>query len=184
MKYKWQAFGIPDQQFRRIGRQIMSQPHRIFAVALSLALAFFSSPAQPFVFGGSSGEAEIRVLLDTQTAAWNRGDIESFMTGYWKSDQTEFVSANGIARGWQALLDRYHRSYPDRKAMGRLTFSNLEIHIECPEAAFAIGQFQLERENDRPAGVFTLTLRKFPEGWRIVADHTTPFAASMQTRRQ
>ncbi len=162
----------------------MSQLHRISAVALFLALTFLSPPARPFAFGASSGEAGIRELLDTQTAAWNHGDIESFMTGYWKSDQTEFVSANGISRGWQALLDRYQRSYPDRKAMGRLTFSNLEIHMACPEAAFAIGQFQLERENDRPAGVFTLNLRKFPEGWRIVADHTTPFAASTQTKPQ
>lgn len=162
----------------------MSQPHRISAVALFLALTFLSWPARPFAFGTSSGEAGIRELLDTQTAAWNRGDIESFMTGYWKSDQTEFVSANGISRGWQALLDRYHRSYPDRKAMGRLTFSNLEIHMACPETAFAIGQFQLEREDDRPAGVFTLNLRKFSEGWRIVADHTTPFAASTQTKQQ
>lgn len=162
----------------------MWQPHQTCAVALFFALTFFSSHSRPLAYGGPSDEMEIRALLDTQTEAWNRGDIESFMTAYWKSEQTEFVSTNGISRGWQALLDRYHRSYPDRKAMGRLTFSNLEIHIACPEAAFAIGQFQLERENDRPAGVFTLNLRKFPEGWRIVADHTTPFAASTQTKPQ
>jgi ketosteroid isomerase-like protein len=61
--------------------------------------------------------------------------------------------------------------------MGQLTFSALEIHLVCPDAAFAIGQFQLERENDKPAGIFTLNFRKFPEGWRIVADHTTAFAS-------
>ncbi len=125
----------------------------------------------------ASTEAQIRLILDTQSAAWNRGDIDAFMTGYWTSEETEFVGANGITRGWQAVLDRYRRNYPDRKTMGRLTFSNLEVHLVCPDAAFAIGEFQLEREKGRLAGIFTLNFRKFAEGWRIVADHTTGFPA-------
>lgn len=122
-----------------------------------------------------AAESQIRSLLEAQTTAWNQGDVDGFMDGYWKSEETEFVGASGITRGWQAVLDRYRRNYPDRKAMGRLTFSNLEVHVVCAEAAFAIGQFQLAREKDRLAGVFTLNFRKFPEGWRIVADHTTAF---------
>ena len=123
----------------------------------------------------SSDENQIRQLLLLQTDAWNRGDIDSFMAGYWKSDETAFVGANGITRGWQAVLDRYKKNYPDRKAMGQLTFSKLEVHVTCPDAAFAIGQFELERENDKPAGIFTLDFRKFSEGWRIILDHTTGF---------
>jgi ketosteroid isomerase-like protein len=113
-----------------------------------------------------------------QADAWNRGDIDTFMTAYWKSDETAFVGASGMTRGWQAVLDRYHKNYPDRAAMGHLTFSNLEIHLLCADAAFAIGQFQLQRENDKPAGIFTLDFKKFPEGWRIVVDHTTAFPAT------
>jgi beta-aspartyl-peptidase (threonine type) len=97
------------------------------------------------------------------------------MSGYWKSDETAFVGANGITRGWQAVLDRYKKNYPGRKAMGQLTFSNLEVHVTCPDAAFAIGQFELKRESDKPAGIFTLNFRKFSEGWRIILDHTTGF---------
>jgi ketosteroid isomerase-like protein len=123
-----------------------------------------------------SAAVQIRSVLEMQSAAWNRGDLEAFMQGYWKSEETEFIGASGITRGWQAVLDRYRRNYPDGKAMGRLSFSNLEVHIVCPDAAFAIGNFQLEREKDRPAGIFTLNFRKFKEGWRIVADHTTGFA--------
>lgn len=128
--------------------------------------------------GGAASEAEIRGVLETQTAAWNRGEIETFMTGYWKSDETEFISANGVTRGWQAVLDRYRRGYPDRKAMGHLTFANLEVHVACADAAFAIGEYHLARENDKLAGVFTLNFRRFDEGWKIVADHTTAFAAA------
>jgi ketosteroid isomerase-like protein len=122
-----------------------------------------------------SDEAQIRAVLDTQSIAWNRGDIDTFMTGYWKSEETEFVGASGITRGWQAVLERYRRNYPDAKAMGRLTFSNVEVHVVCRDAAFVIGEFKLEREKDQPTGVFTLNFRKFTAGWRIVADHTTGY---------
>lgn len=124
-------------------------------------------------------ERDIRELLAEQATAWNRGDIDSFMTSYWKSDQTLFVGATGVARGWQAVLTRYHRAYPDQRAMGHLTFSNLEVHSYCSDAATVLGNYHLDRENDHPEGVFTLDLRKFPEGWRIVVDHTTAFPAQV-----
>jgi ketosteroid isomerase-like protein len=124
-----------------------------------------------------SDQAQITAVLDAQTAAWNRGDLATFMTGYWKSDETVFVGAGGITRGWQAVLERYQKAYPDHKAMGQLNFSDLEVHKFCADGAFVIGQFHLVRESDKFSGVFTLNFRKFPEGWRIVADHTTAFAA-------
>jgi len=158
--------------------------HRMQTTALILCLASIAMglPAQrisaqmPSRPGNKSDDSKIRALLDDQTAAWNRGDVEAFMAGYWKSEETEFVGANGVSRGWQALLERYRKNYPDRKAMGQLSFPNLEIHVVCPNAAYAIGQFKLERENDRPTGFFTLNFSKFAEGWRIVADHTTASA--------
>ena len=122
-------------------------------------------------------QAAMRALVEAQAKAWNTGDIEGFMAGYWKSDKTEFAGAGGLLRGWQALLDRYRRTYPDRKAMGQLTFSDLEINVLSSDSAYIVGRWQLERQNDHPGGVFTLILRKFPEGWRIVHDHTSAFAA-------
>jgi ketosteroid isomerase-like protein len=156
--------------------EMMSKPYRVVLLLILTAvtslgvLTNFARAAEP------SDEGQIRQLLQMQTDAWNRGDIDSFMSGYWKSDETAFVGSNGITRGWQAVLARYTKNYPDRKAMGRLTFSSLEVHVSCPDAAFAIGQFQLERETDKPTGIFTLDFKKFPEGWRIIVDHTTGFA--------
>ncbi len=123
----------------------------VLALITLLSLAAFSSrsaaaPPQ------SDDAAAILTLLNDQTAAWNRGDIEGFMNGYWNSNQTEFVSSDGVSRGWQALLERYRRSYPDRKAMGHLTFSDLEIRVECSTAAYAVGEYHLQRENDNPSG--------------------------------
>jgi ketosteroid isomerase-like protein len=144
------------------------------AIAVTICLALttrpsIASPANP------TEESQIRAVLDMQTAAWNRGDIDTFMTSYWNSEQTEFLGANGIAHGWRAVLDRYHHSYPDRKTMGTVSFSDLEIHVTCPDAAYVVGKFHLVRESDQPSGVFSLDFRKFPEGWRIVLDHTTAF---------
>jgi ketosteroid isomerase-like protein len=143
-----------------------------FVVAISLAMTI-----NAYVPADDSAEAQIRSVLEMQSAAWNRGDIDAFMEGYWRSPEVEFVGASGITRGWQAVHDRYRRNYPDGKAMGKLSFSNLEVHVDCPDGAFAIGNFQLEREKDRPSGVFTLNFRKFKEGWRVVADHTTGFTS-------
>jgi ketosteroid isomerase-like protein len=126
----------------------------------------------------SRPEAELRALLDAQSASWNRGDIEGFMAGYWKSEKTTFAGANGVFRGWQALLQRYHRDYPDRAAMGTLMFSDLEITILAPDAAFLLGQWHLERASGPVGGIFSLVVRKFPEGWRIIHDHTSTVAGA------
>jgi len=120
-----------------------------------------------------SSEKAICAVLDGQAAAWNRGDVDAFMTGYWKSPSTEFVGSNGVLRGWQAVLERYRKTYPDRRAMGTLTFSDIEINVLCPTAALVTGHYQLEREKDHPRGVFTLVFRKFSGGWRIINDHTS-----------
>lgn len=142
-------------------------------VALSVIFSAVSLSANPVP---RAAEDEIRALLEAQVEAWNRGDIEAFMETYWKSPQTAYLGAQGLNRGWQAVLDRYRRAYPDRKAMGRTTFSDLEITLLSPESAMVVGRWQLQREGDQPGGVFSLVLRKFPEGWRIVLDHTSVVA--------
>jgi len=123
--------------------------------------------------------SEVRRVLTDQQAAWNRGDLDGFLVGYQKSDAIAFVGTQGIVRGWQGLRQRYQKGYPDRRAMGTLSFSELEITPLCAEAALVLGHWHLEREAGPVGGVFSLVLRRLPEGWRIVADHTSvvPVAA-------
>lgn len=129
-----------------------------------------------------SGEAQqaIEKVLKTQEAAWNRGDIGEFMFGYWRSKYTEFENDSGIYQGWDDVLKRYEKNYPNRAAMGQLTFSGLEIHVLSANSAYVIGKYRLDREKDHPEGVFTLIFRKFDDGWKIVNDHTTAFHTSKQ----
>ena len=111
-------------------------------------------------------------VMNDQSAAWNRGDIEGFMRGYWNSDKLVFVSSR-VTRGWQPTLENYKRSYPTKEAMGSLTFSDLEVTVLSNDAAVVLGSWALQRANDNPKGKFTLIFRKFKDGWRIVHDHTT-----------
>jgi len=115
----------------------------------------------------------IRAVLTAQQEAWNRGDIAAFLTGYWHSPNLTFSGSNGIFRGWDAVMARYKRNYPDRGAMGTLDFSNLEVRFLGPDAALVLGHWHLKRQKDEIGGVFTLVLQRFPEGWRIIHDHTS-----------
>jgi ketosteroid isomerase-like protein len=127
----------------------------------------------PVLAQKASPENAIRKVMDDQSAAWNRGDIEGFMQGYWRSPELKFVSGDRVTRGWQPTLNNYKRAYPDKAAMGTLTFSDLEITVLSKDSAFVVGSWSLAREKDRPHGKFTLLFRKFKEGWRITADHTS-----------
>ena len=115
----------------------------------------------------------IAAILDVQTAAWNRGEIDAFMAGYARSPETTFVSGDEVTRGWQTVRDRYAKKYDRREKMGTLTFSGLTITRLCDDAAIVVGSWSLERKEDRPHGKFTLLFRRLPEGWRIVLDHTS-----------
>ncbi len=95
------------------------------------------------------------------------------MAGYWKSEKLTFISGTEVTRGWQPTLDRYKKGYDSRAKMGVLKFSNLEFTVLSKDAAVVLGSWALTREKDNPHGKFTLTFRKFKEGWRIVMDHTS-----------
>jgi uncharacterized protein (TIGR02246 family) len=117
--------------------------------------------------------AAVRAVLEAQTAAWNRGDIEGFMDGYARSDETTFVSGDTLTRGWQTVLDRYKKGYDTREKMGQLVFSDLEVKVIDKDTALAFGRWRLTRTGDTPHGRFSLTFHKTKAGWRIIHDHTS-----------
>ena len=118
--------------------------------------------------------AAIHAVLKQQQGAWNRGDVEAFLTGYWHSPELTFSGVNGIARGWDGVLARYKKNYPDRDSMGELDFSDLEMRFLGSDAALVLGKWHLKREAAGDiGGVFTLVWQKFPDGWKIIHDHTS-----------
>jgi len=117
--------------------------------------------------------AAINAVLKAQQTAWNRGDVDAFLVGYWQSSELTFSGSNGISRGWDGVLSRYKKNYPDRATMGELNFSDLEFRFLGSDAALVLGKWHLKREMGDIGGVFSLVWQKFPEGWKIIHDHTS-----------
>jgi ketosteroid isomerase-like protein len=115
----------------------------------------------------------ISAVLGAQQTAWNRGDVDAFLLGYWRSPELTFSGSSGVARGWDSVLGRYKKNYPDKAAMGQLDFSELEFRFLGPDAALVLGKWHLQREKDELGGVFTLVWQRFPDGWKIIHDHTS-----------
>jgi uncharacterized protein (TIGR02246 family) len=143
---------------------------------LPACLALVVLPAALAARPGGEDDARkaIRAVLDAQVVAWNKGDLEGFMAGYWKSPKLTFYSGKTKMRGWQATLDRYRKRYQgEGREMGKLAFSELEIEVLGDDYAFVRGRWQLTLKGENPGGLFTLVLKKLPEGWRIIHDHTS-----------
>lgn len=129
------------------------------------------------VFAADSGDPKaiqaIKSVMEKQTAAWNNGDIDGFMQGYWKSGNLIFVSGDNVTKGWQPTTDRYKKSYNTREKMGVLTFSELEVNVLSKDSAVVLGRWKVAHEPKDNQGRFTLIFRKFKDGWKIIHDHTS-----------
>ena len=146
----------------------------VFVILVGAALFLFTHPSMGSPKASEdASKAAINAVLTDQTAAWNRGDVVAFMKGYWNSPEVSFAGSSGLTRGYQTVLEHYKKSYPDQKAMGHLDFSDLEIRMLGNNAALVIGHWHLKRESDELGGIFSLTFEKFPEGWKIIHDHTS-----------
>ena len=124
-------------------------------------------------FPAADAESQIKAVLETQVAAWNRGDIPTFVETY--ASDCIFVGKQ-VAHGRAQLLDRYRKTYPTRAAMGQLSFSTLEVHLLTPDVALVTAQWHLTRTaagGDPTGGVFSLVFHREAEGWLIALDHTS-----------
>lgn len=124
-------------------------------------------------------EKAVRAVLDAQTAAWNKGDLDGFMKGYWKDEKLTFISGGNIRRGWDETRKRYQERYftpgadgktPER---GDLTFDELQMESLAADVMLVRGRFVLTKGGEKDWGRFTLVVRKLPDGWRITHDHTS-----------
>ncbi|HRG24549.1 MAG TPA: DUF4440 domain-containing protein [Chitinophagaceae bacterium] len=121
----------------------------------------------------SNDETSIRQLLDKQTAAWNRGDIDRFMEGYWENDSLMFIGKSGVTYGWTNTLNNYKRGYPDTAAMGKLRFELLTVKRLSDEYYFVVGKWFLQRSIGNLGGHYNLLFRKINGKWVIIADHSS-----------
>ena len=139
---------------------------------LLFSLVLFSTQ---LIFSQNKDFGKIKKLMTTQSEAWNRGDIDGFMTTYWKSEKLQFIGSKGATYGWQNTLDRYKKSYPSKEAMGFLTFEIINLDKRSRKVISVVGKWHLKRGADLGdlEGHFLLILKKIKGEWLIVADHSS-----------
>ncbi len=116
--------------------------------------------------------ADIRAVIGRMQDAWNRGDFEGYMQGFWNPGVT-FVSGGKIITGWQATLDHYKRDYATPERRGRLTFCDLQVQMLAPDAAQLVGHYDLERPVSPQHGVNTRLFRRIGGRWVIALNHVS-----------
>ena len=121
----------------------------------------------------SPDESAIRKLMQDQTIAWNNGNIDDFMKGYWNSDSLMFIGQSGISWGWSGALANYKKSYDSPEKMGKLFFDLLKFERLSPDYYFVIGKWLLKRKAGDIGGIYSLLFRRIRGRWYIVADHTS-----------
>ena len=132
--------------------------------ALLLSLLALSQPGDALT---------IRKVLDDQAKAWNKGDVDAFMQGYWKNDSLMFIGKSGINWGWQRTLENYKKGYPDTIAMGKLSFDIILVKELSPEYYYVVGKWMLKRSIGDLSGHYNLLFRKINGRWLIIADHSS-----------
>ena len=137
-----------------------------------LFFAFFLLSTS-LAFAQSKDELTIRGILEMQTTAWNRGDIEGFMKGYWESDSLMFIGKSGVTYGWSNTLKNYKKNYPDTAAMGKLAFNLIEVKKLSKEYYHITGKWFLKRSIGDIGGHYTLLFRKINGRWIIISDHSS-----------
>jgi hypothetical protein len=125
------------------------------------------------LFAQSKDELAIRQLLAEQTAAWNRGEVLSFMNGYWENDSLMFIGKSGVTYGWTNTLNNYKKGYPDTTAMGKLSFNIISVKHLSKKYYHVVGKWFLIRSIGDLSGHYTLLFKKINGNWVIIADHSS-----------
>ncbi len=124
-------------------------------------------------FCQTKDETAVRNVLDRQNKAWNGGDIDAFMVGYWESDSLMFIGKSGVTYGYKNTLANYKKNYPDTATMGKLTFTLIQVKQLSPEYFHVTGKYYLTRTIGDASGHFTLMFRKISGKWVIISDHSS-----------
>ena len=143
-------------------------------VSLTLLLIFsFACKDKPKQNLSNSDYTSIKTVLDGQVIAWNKGDIKSFMKGYWDSESLRFIGKNGVRYGYKSVEANYLKNYNSIEKMGQLSFDSLvftEISSQ-DKIANVTGQWKITGTNN-VGGFFSLLFKKVDNNWKIIVDHT------------
>ena len=113
-------------------------------------------------------------MLTASAAAWNRGDLEGFMSTYLEDTTTTFLTASGLGQGYAWIRNRYAPRFEPGAARDSLRFTELRVRALGADHALATARYVLFRGDSTTAtGPFTVVLRRTEAGWKMIHDHTS-----------
>jgi ketosteroid isomerase-like protein len=161
---------LKDSSIFIVMNTTLTYAFRYFVSRLCIMILILTSSSS---FAQSTDETAIRQVLSEQSKAWNKGDIDSYMKGYWNSDSLVFIGKNGPKYGYKTTLENYKKSYPNTSAMGKLTFNLLQLKPLSANYYSIIGEWHLQRTIGDLQGYFTLLFEKINNKWVIIMDHSS-----------
>ena len=124
----------------------------------------------------SDDQAQLYAWLNTLSNRWNAHDIEGYMAHFWHSENFIYIMDGEEITGWGNLLAAYRAGYSDPSAMGTIDVQRTQIEMITPDVALMIDWWtaRFPAHQSRPQhGTTSFTMRKFDDGWKAVAFHTT-----------
>jgi beta-aspartyl-peptidase (threonine type) len=106
--------------------------------------------------------------------AWNRGDLDAFMSDYAPDSLPTVVAEGHLRRGFDYIRSRYAAQFAPGATRDSLRFEEFTIRPLTAEFALVTARYVLYSNGRTSAsGPFTLLMQLRPEGWKILHDHTS-----------
>lgn len=123
---------------------------------------------------GPGLEERVRTALVASADAWNRGDLEGFLSVYLQSPRTTYVGDGGLRVGHEAIRRRYAPLFAPGAERDSLRFEDLRVRTVGEDVAVGVARWVLHRGGEvTGAGPFTMVLRRVEGTWKIVHDHSS-----------
>ena len=138
-----------------------------------LVISFLLGLAPSSLRAETDPAAEVVALLTRQAEDWNRGDLEAFTAVY--AEDAVFLAPSGVHQGRAEVLARYKNRYPDRAAMGTLSFEVIETRVSADASMVTLAArwklaYPGDGDREDASGLTLLVLQKGADGWKIAQD--------------
>ena len=158
----------------------MRLPFIAFATAARLALLALATTSAACASRPAASPsradltAEVTTMFARSAAAWNRGDLDTFMTDYLPGDRTTYVTSRGVVHGPAIIREHYAPRFAPGAMHDSLSFESIEVDPLAPGVVNVIAQYVLTRGDSVVArGPTSLVMVRQDGRLRIVHDHSS-----------
>jgi ketosteroid isomerase-like protein len=150
---------------------------RLVSVGLAASLCavlFISAPAvsqkEDPLFTATRQQLDVVKIILAQESAWNKGDLDAYLSHYKDAPDTQAVLAN-LVRGIDNIRGAYKQNFPNKDSMGAIEDTDIEVKALGDNYALATGKYHLNRPKKSGGpieGTFMEIFEKTQAGWQII----------------